>query len=114
MLKKKTDNFATILAKKQSLIELGHHHVQVLREELDALKTELDSVRKAAKLNLETTHNAARFELEAVQNAARAELQQHQEAARVKLENVRNSANTILEMVWTVRSIHFEWYLPLL
>ena len=99
------NEFATILAEKQNLIELGYHHVQLLREEIDAVRAELERVRHSAKLDLEAARNAARLELEASKNTARAELKSQQDAASVELETVKNAANAAVGAAWDVRVI---------
>ena len=53
MTKNMQCDFVALLAEKEDLLELGHYHVQVLREERDTARNELEVIRKAAACELQ-------------------------------------------------------------
>lgn len=92
--KKHTCDFATILTEKQRLIEL-------LQEERDAARTELENVRH----ELETARNTARIELQTVRDAARTELKKQEDAAQDKLDNARKASLKVHTVIFNVRGV---------
>ena len=99
---------SSILAEKEDLTELGYRRrVQLLQEEIDAARSELERVRQVARIELASAQNSARVELETVQDASRTQLVRQQDAMRYQLEMSENAHKKLLEVIYNVGGIQF-------